>query len=86
MTMKPGQKKRRIRRLPDDVRPQHWHWSEELTELPKGRLRVKFKLSSLEEVERWILSFGVHSTVVEPRELRERIGRIGTELAERCRA
>jgi len=67
----------------DDVRPQHWHWSEELTELGKGRLRVKLQLSSLEEVERWILSFGVHATVIEPKELRERIGKIGKALAER---
>jgi len=57
----------------DDVRPQHWHWSEELTELPKGRLRVKFTLSSLEEVEGWVLSFGEHATVVEPRELKDRL-------------
>jgi proteasome accessory factor B len=67
----------------DDVRPQHWHWSEELTELGKGRLRVKLQLSSLEEVERWILSFGVHATVIEPKELRDRIGKIGKALAER---
>jgi proteasome accessory factor B len=66
----------------DDVRPQHWHWSEELTELPKGRLRVKFTLSSLEEVEKWILSFGTHATVIEPKELRERIEKIGEELAQ----
>ena len=67
----------------DDVRPQQWHWSEELTELPKGRLRVKFRLSSLEEVERWILGFGSHATVIEPKELRQRIGKIGRTLAER---
>jgi len=57
----------------DDVRPQHWHWSEELTELPKGRLRVRFTLSSLEEVGPWILSFGEHATVIQPKELRERV-------------
>jgi predicted DNA-binding transcriptional regulator YafY len=62
------------------------HWSEELTELPKGRLRVRLTLSSLEEVEQWILSFGAHATVIEPKELRERVGRIGNELAERYAA
>ena len=54
--------------------------------LPKGRLRVKLELSSLEEMEKWILSFGKHATVIEPKELRERVGKIGRELAERYAA
>jgi predicted DNA-binding transcriptional regulator YafY len=57
----------------DDVRARLWHSSQELTELPKGRLRVKMRLNSLEEVERWILGFGEHATVIGPRELRERV-------------
>jgi hypothetical protein len=65
----------------DDVRPQHWHWSEELTELPKGRLRVKFTLSGLEEVEKWVLSFGTHATVIEPEALKERVKRSGDQIA-----
>ncbi len=43
--------------------------SHELTELPGGGLRVKVRLNSLEEVERWVLSFGRHSTVLGPPEL-----------------
>jgi len=65
------------------VRPEHWHWSEELTELPKGRLRVKFTLSSLEEVERLVLSMGTHAAAVRPRELRERVQKTAIELMQR---
>jgi len=31
------------------------------------------RLNSLEEVEGWVLGFGEHATVIEPKELRERI-------------
>jgi predicted DNA-binding transcriptional regulator YafY len=43
-------------------------------------------LNNLEEVERWVLSFGKHATVAEPKDLRERVGRIGRELAKRYAA
>jgi predicted DNA-binding transcriptional regulator YafY len=67
----------------DDVRGKTWHSSQELTELPQGRLRVRLRLNSLEEVSRWVLGFEDHATVVGPKELRERVGRINRELAER---
>jgi predicted DNA-binding transcriptional regulator YafY len=67
----------------DDVRSRRLHSSQELTELPKGMLRVRVRLSSLEEVEKWVLSFGTHGTVVRPQALRERVGKIGRELAEK---
>ena len=54
--------------------------------LPKGRLWVKLELSSLEEMEKWILSFGKHATVIEPKELRERVGKVERGLAERYAA
>jgi predicted DNA-binding transcriptional regulator YafY len=57
----------------DDVRGHRWHCSQELTELPKGRLRMRMRLNSLEEVERWVLGFGDHATVIEPRALRDRL-------------
>jgi Predicted transcriptional regulator len=57
----------------DDVRARRWHVSQELSELSHGGLRVKMTLNNLEEVERWVLGFGTHATVIEPRELRERV-------------
>jgi predicted DNA-binding transcriptional regulator YafY len=64
----------------DLVRGRRWHSSQELTELPKGMLRVKLRLNSLEEVERWILSMGGHGTVIKPDALRLRLARVGREL------
>ena len=67
----------------DDVRGQRLHSSQEVTELPKGMLRVRLRLSSLEEVERWVLGMGTHATVIRPKALVVRVGKIGKELAER---
>src|SRR5260221_639882 len=48
----------------DDVRGRRLHSSQELTELPKGMLRVRLQLRSLEQVERWVLSMGARAAVV----------------------
>jgi predicted DNA-binding transcriptional regulator YafY len=68
----------------DDVRGRNWHASMELTELPKGCLRVKMKLNSLEEVEGWVLGFGAHATVIEPAELRERVRKTVRAVEAKC--
>jgi len=57
----------------DDVRGRRWHRSQELTDHPRGGLTLKLRLNSLEEVERWVLGFGSHATVVQPQELRNRV-------------
>jgi len=44
---------------------------------------VTMKLNNLQEVEKWVLSFGENATVIEPKELRERIGKAGRALAQR---
>lgn len=67
----------------DDVRARTWHASQELIEHQGGGLTVKMTLNNLEEVERWVLSFGAHATVIEPKQLRERVEKIGRELAQR---
>ena len=60
-----------------------WHASQKLDDHPTGGLTMTMTLNNLEEVTRWILSFGKHATVIQPPELRERVGRIGRELANR---
>jgi proteasome accessory factor B len=67
----------------DDVRGRRWHSSQELTEIGGGRLRVKLRLNSLEEVERWVLGFGKHATVVGPEELKQRLFGTTEELWQR---
>lgn len=63
------------------VRERVWHSSEKKTELPDGGVEIELLLSSLEEVERWVLSFGSKARVLQPPALVERIRRATQEMA-----
>ena len=53
----------------DYIREKKWHDSQELRELKDGGVELRFKLSSLSEVERWVLNWGGDAVVVKPHEL-----------------
>ena len=67
----------------DEVRGRRWHESQGFTELSKGMLRVSLRLNNVEEVEKWVMGFGAHATVVRPDVLRERLRKTAVEVAER---
>lgn len=67
----------------DLLRGRQWHPTQETLELPSGESQMRMRLSNLEEVERWVLSWGAHATVVRPEALRERIKRSAQQLVER---
>ena len=70
----------------DLIRKRRWHSSQEFTELKDGGSRLRFRLNSIEEMERFILSFGIHATVVRPKELVTRMERTAKELVKRYQA
>jgi proteasome accessory factor B len=55
------------------VSERQWHASQKIKPLPGGGVEMRLELGSLEEVERWILSWGKRARVLEPLELVERI-------------
>ncbi len=57
----------------DYIREKKWHESQVLTELKDGGLELRMKLSSLVEVERWILGWGGNARVIQPDELAESV-------------
>jgi proteasome accessory factor B len=59
----------------DYIREKRWHDSQELKEVKGGAVELRMKLSSLAEVERWVLSWGGNAAVVKPRELAESVRR-----------
>ena len=67
----------------DLIRGRRWHHSQQLTELPGGQIRLRLRLNSIEEAERWVLSWGAHATVVRPRALAALICQTATELQAR---
>lgn len=56
-------------RVADFVREKKWHPSQKLRELRDGRVELSLQLSSLVEIERWVLSWGGDAVVVKPPEL-----------------
>jgi proteasome accessory factor B len=69
--------------LTDSLRGRRWHPSQVWTELPGGGAHLQLRLSCLEEIEQWVLSWGTRATVVRPQALATRIARIAAELAAR---
>ena len=55
------------------VSERQWHGSQKIKALPGGGIEMRMELGSLEEVERWILSWGKRARVLEPPELVERM-------------
>jgi len=56
-------------RVADYVREKKWHNSQRLRDLKGGGVELRLQLSSLVEIERWVLSWGGDAVVVRPRAL-----------------
>ena len=53
----------------DYIREKRWHPSQTLRELKDGGVELRLKLSSLGEIQRWILGWGGSAVVIAPPEL-----------------
>ena len=63
------------------VQERQWHPSQKVKQLRDGGIELSLTLGNLEEVERWILSWGRHAQVLAPPELKERIANTVSALA-----
>lgn len=68
------------KQVADYVREKKWHDSQELRELKEGGVELRLKLSSLAEVERWVLSWGGDAVVVRPGELAKSVKRAAEKI------
>ncbi len=60
-------------RVAELIREKKWHESQQLRELKQGEVELRLKLTSLVEIERWVLSWGGDVAVLKPRELTESV-------------
>lgn len=51
------------------IREKRWHSSQQMKAMKDGGLELQMKLSSLIEVQRWVLSWGGNAVVIKPPEL-----------------
>jgi proteasome accessory factor B len=73
-----GGKKHRIRLKFDPfaarlVSERSWHESQRIRESADGSLVLELDLGGLEEIERWVLSWGSHVRVLGPKQLIDRV-------------
>jgi predicted DNA-binding transcriptional regulator YafY len=67
-------------RVADYVREKKWHESQRLRDLKEGGVELELKLSSLVEIQRWVLSWGADARVVQPRELADRVKQAARDI------
>jgi predicted DNA-binding transcriptional regulator YafY len=65
------------------IRERIWHRSQKIIEKRNGTVELELELGSLPEVERWILSWGDHATVLKPAALKKRVAETAKSLAAR---
>jgi len=68
------------------VQERQWHPSQKIKQLRNGGIELSLTLGNVEEIERWILSWGSHAQVLAPAELKQRIGKTISALADTYRA
>jgi len=69
-------------RVADYLREKRWHPSQELRDLKGGAVELRMKLSSLQEVQRWVLSWGGDARVVKPAELASSVRAAAEKILE----
>jgi proteasome accessory factor B len=55
------------------VRERDWHPTQKIREIKGGGIELEMTLGALEEIERWILSWGDHAKVLSPKALTESV-------------
>jgi len=68
------------------ISERRWHPSQEIGPIPgeEGAIELRLRLRGLEEVARWILSWGRWAEVVEPEELRRRVQEEAAAVARKA--
>ncbi|HVV72968.1 MAG TPA: WYL domain-containing protein [Verrucomicrobiae bacterium] len=66
----------------DYVREKKWHESQQLRDVKGGGVELTLKLSSLTEVERWVLSWGGNAIVLQPKELDTAVRKAAARILE----
>jgi predicted DNA-binding transcriptional regulator YafY len=64
------------------IRERQWHASQRVEELPDGGLILRLRCGGLDELKRWVMSYGGHAKVLAPPELRAAVASEVSGLAE----
>ncbi len=63
------------------VAERHWHPSQKIRQLRNQEIELTLDLGGLEEIERWVLSWGSHARVLEPKALIEHLRAAAAQIS-----
>ena len=66
----------------DYIREKRWHESQQLRELRDGGVELRLNLSSLAEVERWVLGWAGNARVIQPLELADSVAQAARKILQ----
>ena len=55
------------------IRERQWHPTQQIEQFDDGVLTIRFRVSGLDAVKRWVMRYGREAEVLEPPELREMV-------------
>jgi predicted DNA-binding transcriptional regulator YafY len=64
----------------DYIREKTWHPTQVIKSLPNEGIELAITLSSLVEIHRWVLGWGEHAEVIEPKNLRDRLRKSAEDI------
>jgi proteasome accessory factor B len=64
----------------DAVRGREWHPTQELADAPDGAVRLTFEVSNMTQVLPWVLSWGAHARVLEPKTLVDEVAQAARKM------
>jgi len=64
------------------IEERQWHPSQKIKQLRDGGIELSLTLGNLEDIERWILSWGSHAQVLAPPDLKQRMAKTASDLAD----
>jgi len=67
----------------DTVSDTNWHPTQDIEDHPDGSITFRCTVDGLDEIVWWVLGYGPHAVVKEPRELVDRIAELVKATAER---
>ena len=68
--------------IADYIREKEWHESQKLKELKGGGVELQMQLTSLVEIQRWVMGWGGEARVIQPPELVKSLREAGQLLSK----
>lgn len=64
------------------IRERQWHPTQQIEALPDDGLILRLRCSGLDEIKRWVMSYGSHAEVLAPPELRRAVAEEVDKMAQ----